>query len=140
MTGGGEPSTAIARSVLEALSRGDSEGFARLVHPGIEIHTARGVRRGIDEARRWASSEYDHLDRRYEVDEMHVAGTDVLVLADVQYVWRESGEIGDSSPVAVAMRFEGGLMQRWQVYDDQAEGLKVFAQVVESRSDRHRGD
>ena len=130
---GGEPSTAIARSVLDALSRGDIEEFARLVHPEVEVHTARGVRCGAEEAREWASNVYDHLDRRYEIDEMHVAGTDVLVLADVQYVWRESGEIGDSTPVAVAMCFADGRLRRWRVYDDPREGLKVFTQEVESR-------
>jgi ketosteroid isomerase-like protein len=129
------PSTGRARGVLEALSRGDSEGFARLVHPEVEIHTARGVRRGVGEAREWASSTYDHLERRYEIEEMHVAGEDVLVLVHVQYVWRESGEVGDSTPVAVAMRFVGGRLRRWRVYDDPAEGLKVFTQEVESRGD-----
>jgi ketosteroid isomerase-like protein len=129
------PSTGRAREVLEALSRGDSERFARLVDPEVEIQTARGVRRGADEAREWASSTYDHLERRYEVEEMHVAGEDVLVLAQVQYVWRESREIGDSTPVAVAMRFVGGKLRSWRVHDDPAEGLKVFTQEVESRGD-----
>ena len=136
MTADAGPSTGHAREVLEALSSGDGERFARLVHPEIEIHPARGVRRGADEARRWAGSEYDHLERRYEIEEMHVAGEDVLVLAQVQYVWRESGEIGDSTPIAVAMSFADGRLRRWQVYDDPAEGLKVFTQAVESRGDR----
>jgi ketosteroid isomerase-like protein len=128
-------STGPARQVLEALSRGDVEAFARLVDPEVEIRTARGVRRGIEAAMEWASSAYEHLERRYEIDEMHVAGGDVLVLARVQYVWRESGEVGDTSPVGVAMRFEHGRLRRWQVYDDPVEALKVFAQAVESRGD-----
>jgi ketosteroid isomerase-like protein len=135
MTANAGPSTGPARKVLEALSRGDSEAFARLVHPEVEIHTARGVRRGREEAEDWASRTYEHLDRRYEIDEMHVVGEDVLVLAHVQYVWRESGEIGDSKPVAVAMRFSDGQLRRWEVYDDPVQGLKVFARAVESRGD-----
>jgi ketosteroid isomerase-like protein len=132
MAGDAGPSTRPAREVLEALSAGDGEGFAHLVHPDVEIHTARGVRRGAEEARRWAENAYDHLERRYEVDEMHVAGEDVLVLAHVQYVWRESGEIGDSAPVAVAMRFSNGRLRRWEVHDDPAAALKLFARDVES--------
>jgi hypothetical protein len=126
------PSSGHARDVLETLSRGESGRFARLVHPEVEIHTARGTKRGREAAETWAHNTYDHLDRRYEIGEMHVAGEDVLVLANVQYVWRESGEIGDSTPVAVLMRFEGGFLRRWQVFDDPAEGLKVFAKGVES--------
>lgn len=129
------PSPALAREALEALSRGDSRRFAGLVHPDVEIHTARGVRRGRDAAREWASRGYEHLERRYVIEDMHVAGGDVLVDAQVQYLWRESGEIGDSSPVAVVLRFEDGRLRRWRVYDDRAEGLKVFARAVEGRGD-----
>jgi ketosteroid isomerase-like protein len=129
----GRPSPALARQVLETLGRGDIEGFARLVHPDVEIHTARGVRRGPEQARAWAGRTYEHLERRYEIEDMHVAGGDVLVDAQVQYVWRHSGEIGDSSPVAVVMRFEDGRLRRWQVYDDRVQALKVFTRSVESR-------
>jgi ketosteroid isomerase-like protein len=135
MAAGHGPSTAVARQVLEALSGGDSETFARLVHPDVEIHTARGVRRGAEDARAWASTTYKHLDRRYVIDEMHVAGEMVLVLAHVQYLWRESGEIGDSKPIAVDLRFDGGRLRRWEVHDDPGEALKVFAREVESRGD-----
>jgi hypothetical protein len=50
-------------------------------------------------------------------------------------VWRESGEIGDSAPVAIAIDAENGKLRRWRVFDDPAEGLKVFAQRVESPGD-----
>jgi len=129
------PSSALARDVLDALSRGDVDAFVGLVDPEVEIHTARGVRRGCDEAAAWASSSYDHLERRYEVEEMHVAGEDVLVLAKVEYVWREGGEVGDSKAVAVALGFEQGRLRRWEVFDDQAQALKVFEQKVELRGD-----
>jgi ketosteroid isomerase-like protein len=130
-----EASTGIARQVLDALGHGDVEGFVRLLHPDVDIHTARGVRRGTEEARDWASRTYEHLERRYAIEEMHVAGESVLVLAQVQYVWRESGEVGNSAPVAVELAFERGRLRRWQVHDDPAEGLKVFEQAVEQRGD-----
>jgi ketosteroid isomerase-like protein len=131
----GGPSPALARRVLDALGRGDVDEFAALLHPEVEIHTARGVRRGTDEAIAWARSTYDHLHRRYEIEEMHVAGERVLVVAQVQYVWRESGEIGDSAPVAIAVDAENGKLRRWRVFDDPAEGLKVFEHGVESPGD-----
>jgi ketosteroid isomerase-like protein len=138
---GGEPSapaeasTGIARQVLDALGRGDVDAFVRRLHPDVEIHTARGVRRGTQEAADWASRTYEHLERRYAIEEMHVAGQSVLVLAHVQYVWRESGEVGNSAPVAVELDFEQGRLRRWKVHDDPAEGLKVFERAVEQGGD-----
>jgi ketosteroid isomerase-like protein len=119
--------------VLRALSRGDAAGFAALVHPDVEIHTARGVRRGPEEAEAWAEPKYEHLERRYEVDELHVAGEHVLVLGRVEYVWKEGGEVADSTPVAIALDFEHGRLRRWRFHDDPAEGLKVFRAAVELR-------
>ena len=133
--GKSDASSGVARLILDALGRGDVEAFARLLHPEVEIHTARGIRDGREGAIEWASSAYDHLERRYEVEEMHVAGEDVLVLAKVEYVWRESGDVGDSKAVAVALGFAQGKLRRWEVYDDQALALKVFEQKVELRGD-----
>ena len=130
--GGDAPAASgLARDLLDALSKGDVDGFAARVHPDIEIHTARGIRRGVDAAREWAARAYDHLERRYDVDEIHVAGQSVLVLAHVQYVWRESGEVGDSEPVAVELDFEHGSLRRWRLDDDPAAALKVFERAVE---------
>jgi ketosteroid isomerase-like protein len=121
--------------VLDALGRGDAAAFAELCDPGVEIHTARGVRRGVEEARAWAEAAYEHLDKRYEVDEIHLAGERVLALARVQYVWRDSGAVGDESPVAIALDFEKGRLRRWRLFDDPSEGLKVFGRSVEQRGD-----
>ena len=125
----------VARQLLDALSRGDIDAFAALVHPEVEIHTARGIRRGADAARDWASRAYDHVERRYEVEEIHVAGESVLVLARVKYVWRESGEVGDSEPVALELDFEQGSLRRWRLDDDPAAALKVFERAVELPGD-----
>jgi ketosteroid isomerase-like protein len=129
----GTPSSGLARRVLARLSRGDAAGFAALVHPEVEIHTARGVRRGREEAEAWAEPKYEHLERRYRVDELHVAGEHVLVLGRVEYVWKEGGKIADSTRVAIALDFEHGRLRRWRFHDDPAEGLKVFRSAVELR-------
>src|SRR3954447_20087009 len=60
-----EPNAELARRVLAALSHGDVQAFAELVHPEIEIRTARGVWRGREEAEEWAQKGYEHLERRY---------------------------------------------------------------------------
>jgi ketosteroid isomerase-like protein len=127
------PSSGLAREVLGALSRGDAGGFAALVHPEVEIHTARGVRQGAEEAAAWAEPKYEHLERRYRIDELHVVGGHVLVLGRVEYAWKEGGRVADSAPVAIALDFEGGRLRRWRFYDDPVEGLKVFRAAVELR-------
>jgi ketosteroid isomerase-like protein len=116
----GKSSAELARQVLGALSNGDVPAFAALVHPELEIRTARGVRRGKDEAEEWAQKRYEHLERHYAIDELRVDGDNVLALVRTQYVWRESGLVGDEQPTVIELRFKDGKLVRWAFREDLA--------------------
>lgn len=110
--------------MLAALGEGDVDAFSELIDPRVEIHTQRGVRHGSGEATRWAGRTFKHLQRRYEVDEVHEAGDTVVALARVQYVWRESGRIGDEWLLGIALDFRDGKLLRWRLFDDPIEALE----------------
>jgi ketosteroid isomerase-like protein len=115
----------LARRVLDALSHGDLSEFSTLLDPEIEIHTARGVRRGIDDAEEWAQKRYEHLERRYAIDELRDVGRDrVIVVARTQYVWRDSGLVGDESPIAIELEFRDGRLLRWRFMEDVSPGAE----------------
>ena len=109
------PSNAdLARQVIAALSRGDVPGFAAIVHPEIEIHTARGVHHGTDEATEWAQKRYEHLERHYAIDRLDARGDEVVARVRTQYVWRESGLVGDEEPTVIDLVFKDGRLVRWE--------------------------
>ena len=116
----GKSGAELARQVLGALSNGDMQAFATMIHPELEIHTARGVRRGKDEAEEWAQKRYEHLERRYAIDELRVDGDEVLAIVRTQYVWRESGLVGDEEPTVIELEFKDGKLIRWAVREDLA--------------------
>ncbi len=74
----------------------------------------------------WARHRYEHLDRRYAIEEIHEHGEMVLVLARVEYVWRDSGDVGDSSPVSILLAFREGKLSRLHVYESWAEGQEAL--------------
>jgi hypothetical protein len=115
-----KPSAELARQVLGALSDGDVALFADLVHPEIEIHTARGVTRGAEQAEEWAQKRYEHLERRYAIDELRVDGDQVLARVRTQYVWRDSGLVGDEEPTEIELGFRDGKLIRWRFREDSA--------------------
>ena len=115
---------ALAKRILEAISKGDVDAFVELLDPEVEIHTQRGVRRGREEVARWARTKFEHLERRYEVDEVHTADNRVAVLARVLYVWRESRKVGDESLVGIVLDLRDGKLLRWRLYDDPMEALE----------------
>jgi ketosteroid isomerase-like protein len=111
-------SAELARRVLRALSSGDVPGFTEMLHPEIEIRTARGVRRGAEAAEEWAQKGYEHLERRYAIDRLEVRGDDVLARVRTQYVWRDTGLVGDEEPTVIELRFHGGKLIKWAFQED----------------------
>ena len=106
-------STELARQVLTALSQGDVPAFAALLHPEVEIHTARGVHQGADAAEEWAQKRYEHLERHFAIDRLEAQGGAVLARVRTQYVWRESGLVGDEEPTDIELAFADGKLIRW---------------------------
>jgi hypothetical protein len=43
----------------------------------------------------------------------------VIVRGETRYVWKDSGEVADSSPVAIELHFEAGKLVLWRFLDDQ---------------------
>jgi hypothetical protein len=91
---------------------------SELVHPEVEIRTERRVYRGRRAAVEWAGKAFDHLVRLYVPVEIEQTPFGVLVHAELQYVWRESGSIGDSSRVAVELGIRDGLISSWYLVDE----------------------
>jgi hypothetical protein len=89
-----------------------------LVHPEVEIRTERTVHRGREAAVEWSGKVFDHLIRRYVPIEIEERENGVLVHAELQYLWRESGEEGDSSRVAIELGVRDGLISSWYLVDE----------------------
>ena len=89
-----------------------------LVHPEIEIKTERTVHHGRDAAVAWAGKEFDHLVRRYVPKEIEETSDGVIVHAELQYVWRESGGVGDTSRVRIELGIRDGLITSWHLEDE----------------------
>jgi hypothetical protein len=89
-----------------------------LAHPEIEIRTERTVHRGRAEAMAWGGKTFDHLVRRYIPVSIEPREVGVWVHADLQYVWRHSGEIGDSSRVGIELGIRDGLISSWFLVEE----------------------
>jgi hypothetical protein len=92
-----------------------------LVHPEVEIRTERTVHRGRQAAIEWSGKVFDHLMRRYVPVRIEDRPGGVLVHAELQYVWRDSGVVGDSSPVAIELGIRDGLISSWYVLQEPEE-------------------
>jgi hypothetical protein len=103
---------------LAALSAGDQAAVGELVHPEVEIRTERTVHRGRQAAIEWSGKVFDHLVRRYVPVKIEETDSGVLVHAELEYVWRDAGDVGDSSRVAIELGIREGLISSWYLLDE----------------------
>ena len=92
--------------------------MGELVHPEVEIRTERTVHRGRAAAIAWSGKTFDWLVRRYVPVAIERRPAGVLVHAELQYVWRHSGEVGDSTRVGIELGIRDGLVSSWYVLDE----------------------
>ena len=102
----------------------DLDAFVAVLHPDVELQTARGLRIGRDEARAWATrNPSGWLEQRHVVDELREHTDHVVALIRKQWWWRDSEEIADDAEEAALFTFKDGLIARWQPFTDRAAAL-----------------
>ena len=89
-----------------------------LVHPEVEIRTKRTTHRGRDAAVEWSAKGFDHLTRRYVPRQIQQREHGLLVRADLQYVWTETGQVGSSDEVGIALGVRDGLVSSFEVLEE----------------------
>lgn len=66
----------------------------------------------------WSGKTFEHLVRRYAPIEIEHRPGGVYVHAELQYVWRDSGRVGDSTRVGIELGIREGLISSWCVIDE----------------------
>lgn len=113
-------------ALIEAINERDAGRLSELVDERSEVVTGRATHTGPDAITAWAQKEYDHLVRRYAIDEYRGEGETVLALGSVQYVWAEEGDVADSSPIALVIEIGDGRLSRLTIHDDPVAALAGF--------------
>lgn len=96
--------------------------MGELVHPEVEIHTDRTTHRGLDAAVAWSGKGFDHIYRRYVPVEITETPDGLRVAARLEYVWRETGQVGDTTAVKIELGVRDGLVSSWHL--TEVQGLK----------------
>lgn len=101
--------------LLRALRRRDTDAVAGQLHPDVEAHGARGIKRGVEEVVAWAKpSTEGALVSSVEVDQiLDVADDWVAVAARRRWTWAETGELAEEEPFGVLFRVQDSKVIDW---------------------------
>ena len=123
-----------ARAFIDAFNGRDLDAFVATLHPEVEIHAHRGLRKGIEAAREWGTRAPGGVQQRILVEDVQERGERVLALIVREWWWAEDEEESGAEPVraevmAWLFEFRDGLISSWRPFDDRPVALAAFAGV-----------
>jgi hypothetical protein len=116
---------AVVGAFVDAFNAENLDALVAALAESVEIHGGRGVARGRDAAREWATRRpTGELRQRLVVDRVHSEGDLAVALIRRQWLWSADGELADEQRLGVLVELDDvGLIRRWRPFDDPADAL-----------------
>jgi len=117
------------REFIRAFNDRDLDAFVAVLDPGVELHASRGLRKGIEAARVWATREPGGVQQTIELEELYEDGTEggggrAVALIRRVWHWAESGEHASTDEMAWAFELRDRRVLSWRPYDDRAAAFR----------------
>ncbi|MGC1165413.1 MAG: nuclear transport factor 2 family protein [Solirubrobacterales bacterium] len=118
------------REFIRAFNERDLDAFVAVLDPEVELHSRRGLRKGIEAARVWATREPGGVQQTIELEELYEegfeggGGTAVALIRRIWH-WDEGGSAAGEDEMAWAFELRDRRVRGWRPYEDRAEALRA---------------
>jgi ketosteroid isomerase-like protein len=117
------------REFIRAFNERDLDAFAAVLDPDVELHASRGLRRGREAARVWATRAPGGVQQTIELEQLYEGGTEGgggRAVALIRRVWRweEGGEHANTDTMAWAFELRDHRVLSWRPYEDREQALR----------------
>ena len=118
------------REFIRAFNEQDLDAFVAVLHPDVEIHAARGLRRGVAAARLWGTRAPGGVQQQIEIDELYEDEFLGVALAMItrRWHWDEDGTEAGADRMAWLFELRGGAVRSWRSYEDRDEAIAAAAE------------
>jgi len=118
------------REFVRAFNERDLEAFAGVLDPEVEIHSSRGLRKGVEAAVLWATRPPGGVQQEIELEQLYEDDTEggggrAVALIVRRWHWEESGEEAGVEPMAWVFALRDHRVLSWRPYEDRDEALRA---------------
>jgi limonene-1,2-epoxide hydrolase len=114
------------REFIRAFNERDLDAFVEVLDPDVELHSMRGLRKGREAARLWATRPPGGVQQTIELDELYedgAGGGSAVALIRRVWVWEENGKPAGEDTMAWLFELQDHKIRSWRPYDDRVEAL-----------------
>ena len=117
------------REFIRAFNERDLDAFVAVLDPEVELHASRGLRRGIEAARGWATREPGGVQQTIELEQLYEDGTEAgggraVALINRHWHWEEDGGAAGVDEMAWFFELRDHKILSWRPFDDRDEALR----------------
>jgi limonene-1,2-epoxide hydrolase len=117
------------REFICAFNERDLDAFVAVLDPEVELHSGRGLRKGIEAARVWATREPGGVQQTIELEQLYEDGTEsgggrAVALIRRRWQWEEDGSEAGVEEMAWAFELRDRKILSWRPYEDRDEALR----------------
>ena len=118
------------REFIRAFNERDLDGFVAILDPDVELHSMRGLRKGREAARLWATREPGGAQQTIELEQLYEDGTEgggglAVALIVRRWHWAEDGSEAGADEMAWLFELRERRVRSWRPFEDRAEALKA---------------
>ena len=118
------------REFIRAFDERDVDAFVAVLDPDVELHSMKGLRKGLEAARQWATREPGGVQQSIELEQLYEDGTEsgggrAVALIVRRWHWDESGEPAGEDEMAWVFELRNRRVLSWRPYDDRAAALRA---------------
>jgi limonene-1,2-epoxide hydrolase len=111
------------REFIRAFNERDLDAFVSVLDPEIELHSMRGLRKGREAARLWATRSPGGVQQTVELDELHEDADRAVALIRRAWHWDEDGSPAGEDELAWLFELRDHKIRSWRPFEDRAEAL-----------------
>jgi ketosteroid isomerase-like protein len=117
------------REFIRAFNERDLDGFVTVLDSEVELHSSRGLRKGVQAARVWATRAPGGVQQEIELEQLYEDGTEggggrAVALIVRRWHWEETGEPAGEEEMAWAFGLRDHRIREWRPYEDRARALR----------------
>jgi ketosteroid isomerase-like protein len=119
------------REFIRAFNERDLDAFVAVLDPEVELHSMKGLRKGREAARGWATRAPGGVQQTIEVEEVYEDGTEGgggKALAMIRRIWRwdEEGTPAGEDEMAWLFELRNHRIRSWRPFELREEALEAY--------------
>jgi limonene-1,2-epoxide hydrolase len=114
------------REFIRAFNERDLDAFVATLDPEVELHSMKGLKKGHEAARHWATRKRGGVQQTIELEHLYEGGDRAVALIMRRWHWDDDeGEFAGEDEMAWLFELHERRIRSWRPFEDREEALRV---------------